>query len=148
MLNKSKLVAVSLLIVVFVAGTVVGGAVSAVWGGGEDRGRHEHRDRRPRRSYTQMLTEELDLTSGQQDSVRAILERREQAMRDIWKQTEPRFDSLRQQIREDILAQLDAAQQEKYRALIAKSDSARAEKVRVIRRGRPDRDRGDHDRKK
>lgn len=147
MLNKSKLVAVSLLLVMFVAGVAVGGAVSAAWGGGEDENRPERRDRRPRRSYTEMLTGELGLTPVQQDSVRAILDRREEAMRDIWKQTEPRFDSLRQQIRQEILAQLDEEQQDMYDALIAKSDSMRGEhERREHERRQPNR--GDHDRKK
>jgi hypothetical protein len=147
MLNRSKLLAVSLLAVMFVAGVAVGGAASAVWGGGHDRDRTERRDRGPRRSYTQMLTDKLGLSPVQQDSVRAILERREQAMRDIWKDTEPRFDSLRHQIRQEILAQLDAEQQDKYDALIAKSDSARTERERRERERREP-NRGNHERKK
>lgn len=148
MLNRSKLLAVALLAVMFVAGVAVGGAVSAVWGGGHDRDRADRRDRGPHRSYTQMLTVELDLSPVQQDSVRAILERREQAMRDIWKDTEPRFDSLRQQIRQEILAQLEAKQQDRYHALIAKSDSVRAARERREDERRELKNRGNHDRKK
>lgn len=147
MLNKSKLVAVSLLMAMFVAGVVVGGAVSSVWGGNDRGDREERRERRPRRSYTEMLTQELHLSPIQQDSIRSILERREQSMRDIWKATEPRFDSLRQRIRDDILAQLDEDQQTKFRALIAKSDSARAAHERRERERR-EQHRGKNDRKK
>lgn len=147
MLNKSKLVAVSLLVAMFVGGVVVGSAVSAAWGGDDRDHRRERDQRRPRRSYTQMLTDELALSPIQQDSIRAILDRREQAMRDIWRETEPRFDALRQQIRHEILSQLDADQQSMYRVLIAASDSARAERERRERERR-DQNRGDHDRKK
>lgn len=146
MLNKSKLVAVSLLMAVFVAGAAVGGAASAALGG-ERHDDDERRDRRPRRSYTARLTDELGLTAVQVDSLRAILQRREQAVRDIWRDTEPRFDALRHQIRNEIMAQLDNDQQEKFRALIAKSDSVRQERERREDERR-DKNRGDHDRKK
>lgn len=146
MLNKSKLLAFAVLIAVFAAGVVVGGGASAAWGGADRRDDGERRERRPRRSYTQMLTDELALNEVQIDSVRAILGRREQAMGEIWRETEPRFDALRQQIRAEILAQLDEGQQEQYRVLISRSDSSRAERARREAERR-EQNRGSNDRK-
>lgn len=121
MFNKSKSLAIALLVATFAVGAVVGTAVSAAWAGDEG-----HRNRGKRHSYAERLQGELALTPVQRESVDAILQRRQDAMRLIWETVEPRFDSLRTQIRGEIVAQLDAEQQAKYGELIAKSDSAHA----------------------
>ncbi len=130
MLNRSKLAAASLVLVTFVAGGVVGSAISDAWGNDEpprsERGRGREGDREPRPSYSERLGDALALTAAQRESVSVILKRRQEGLGQIWSETRPRFDSLRFEIREDISGQLDSAQQATYEEMIAKSDSARA----------------------
>jgi Spy/CpxP family protein refolding chaperone len=121
--DRSKLFAATLLVASFLAGAAVGTAVSAARGEGDERG---ERQTRMRVSYTDRLDRELDLSPDQRTSVSAILDKRQTAMRAIWREVEPRFDSLRTQIRKEIMAVLDETQQEKFEQLIARSDSARA----------------------
>ncbi|MCH7874059.1 MAG: periplasmic heavy metal sensor [Gemmatimonadetes bacterium] len=139
MLNRSKLYAVGLLLGVFTAGLVVGGAVSAAWG---DRGAAEStardRDRHP--SYTDRLQQELDLTQDQRDSVERILAGYQSAMRELWTELRPRMDTIRTEVRSHIMSLLDDAQRGAYRARNARVDSIRAARDRNGRRG------GSHDR--
>jgi hypothetical protein len=46
-------------------------------------------------------------------------------MREIWREMEPRYDSLRQQLRAEISAVLNDEQREELRQLEARADSAR-----------------------
>ncbi len=133
MLNESKLIAVALLAATFIVGAVLGGVASAAWAGGD-------RDDRPRRmSYAERLDRELSLTPVQRESVEAILDRRRDAMHKLWREVEPRFDSLRQQIRGEILSVLDESQQTQLRELIRRSDSLDAIKDRRDREKKGDR---------
>ncbi len=130
MLNRSKIAAASLVLVTFVAGGVVGSVISDAWGNDErpsserSRGRDGDRERRP--SYSERLGDALDLTTAQRESVSVILKRRQEGLGQIWTETQPRFDSLRLEIREDISKQLDSVQQATYQEMISRSDSARA----------------------
>lgn len=127
MFDQSKLFAGTLLVVTFVAGAAVGIALSGAWDDGDDDRRHRGRERL---SYTERLDQALDLTSAQRESISALMDRRQATMRGIWHEIEPRFDSLRAQIRSEILALLDETQQQKFAKLIARSDSARAARER------------------
>lgn len=127
MMNRTKLWAVGLIVATFAAGALVGSAITAAWG---DMDHKRNEGRRERVSYTDRLTRELGLTQAQQESVHVILERRNQAMRDIWTQARPRFDTLRAQIREEITAQLDDEQRAEFEALLQRGDSARAARSR------------------
>jgi hypothetical protein len=125
MLNRSKLYAFALLVVVFAAGAVAGGAVSAAWG---DRARGRDRtttERRDDRSYVGRLQRDLALTPAQRDSAERIVASYQGAMHEIWSEMRPRMDTIRTEIRTQIMAVLDSTQQETYRAMIARSDSAR-----------------------
>ncbi len=130
MLNRSKLAAASLVLVTFVAGGVVGSVISEAWGNDDPpgsertRGRDGDRERRP--SYSERLGDALGLTVAQRESVSVILRRRQEGLGQIWTETQPRFDSLRLEIREDISGQLDSLQQATFKEMIAKSDSTRA----------------------
>jgi Spy/CpxP family protein refolding chaperone len=127
MFNRSKAMAGALILATFVAGAAVGVVGSSVTEDG-DRGRRD-RDR-PRMSYAERLQNELGLTDAQRESVSAILDRRQDAMRQIWEETRPRFDSLRVQVRNEITALLDESQREKYQALIARADRPRGDSGR------------------
>ncbi|HEX9728409.1 MAG TPA: hypothetical protein VGA37_07900 [Gemmatimonadales bacterium] len=135
MLNRSKLYALLLLLGVFVTGTVVGGAVSAAWG---DRAakRTGNADRPPRRSYAERLEQELGLDAGQRDSIVEILRRNQEAMRDLWTETRPRMDTIRSNVRSEILSLLTDEQREAYTTYNARNDSVRAAHEPDAHRGR------------
>jgi len=124
MLKRSKALAASLLGATFLLGIAVGAVAMAAWD--DDDGDRPSRSRE-RVSYSERLAEQLNLTPVQQESVTVILERRQEAMHGMWQQMHPRFDSLRVQIRNEILAVLDEEQQAAYQRLISRSDSARGD---------------------
>jgi hypothetical protein len=129
MLNRSKLYALGLLLAAFAAGIAVGGAASAALG---DRAENERsRDgRRGQRSYTDRLAEDLDLSMEQRDSVEQILRNSQAAMNEIWGDVRVKTDTIRNDVRQQIMMVLDADQQDAYRARNARSDSARAAQSR------------------
>lgn len=121
MFNRSKVLAVALLLATFVLGMAVGGAVWSAWQGN----RMPDRPPRERMSYAERLERDLGLTAEQRDSVDAILQQRQSAMRVIWSETEPRFDSLRGLIEQEIQAVLTEEQREELGRIRARADSAR-----------------------
>ncbi len=130
--SRSKMMATGLLVAAFITGGVVGGAVSSAWGEGWAQGDNAAQERLPRnddsgrrRSYGDWLQQELQLTVPQRDSIGAILERRRAEIRRLWQDVGPRFDTLRQDIRDQILGALDEEQQERYQALLAEHDQRR-----------------------
>ena len=130
MLNRSKMWAATLVLVTFVAGGAVGSVISNAWGTAED-GRSERSGERERRpSYSERLAEALQLSSAQQESVKVILNRRQEGLGQIWRETQPRFDSLRLEIRQDIIDQLDEDQRGTFQEMIQRSDSSRAARER------------------
>ncbi len=122
MFNRSKAWAASLLGATFILGAAVGGVALAAWGDVDDE---PERRPRGRTSFVDRLDRDLQLTPAQRESVVVILERRQAAMRELWREMGPRFDSLRAQINDEITGVLDQHQQEVYRQLIARGDSAR-----------------------
>jgi hypothetical protein len=119
--NRSKVLAVALLVAVFGAGAVSGWAVQA-WADGRPG---KSAPRGSERTVL-LLTGELDLTPAQQDSVRAVFARYKGAMDEVWRDVRPRFDSVRALVRADVMTHLTPAQQTRYRELIAKKDEERA----------------------
>jgi len=123
MFNRSKALAVALLFATFVLGTAIGAASWAALK--DDGGRPTTRRDRERPSYAERLERDLGLTTAQRDSVEVILERRHAAMRTVWSEMEPRYDSLRAQINNEINAVLNEEQREELRRLEARADSVR-----------------------
>lgn len=85
------------------------------------------RSNTPGEGFVSLLTEELALTPSQQDSVRAVLTRRQGAMDDLWEEIRPRVDSVRVIIRSEIAPHLTAEQKPKFAALTARLDAERRE---------------------
>ena len=135
MTNRSKTLAVSLLLATFVLGVAIGAVGTAAWG---DRAERQRRPppSRERPSYAEILQQELTLTPEQRDSVEAILARREQVMQQLWQEIGPKFDSLRAQIRVDIGQVLDSAQSVQYQDMINRSEQRRGERDRGTQHGR------------
>lgn len=104
--------AVVLLCAVFLAGGLVGGVVCRMAppmsGGRDPNGMIKH------------LTEELDLTAVQQDSIKAVLDRWRPRMDSTWAEVRPRIETVRDSIRSDIAKQLTAEQRTAYEAMLAR----------------------------
>jgi len=130
MLNKSKLWAGLLLLAVFAAGGAIGGVVSAAWGRGaaseaETRRDRSDREDRTRGGYAERLEALLNLSPDQRAEVDSVLARQQRAMRELWEEVNPKFDSLRHEVRVEIMEILDEQQRERYRELVAQSDRRR-----------------------
>lgn len=98
-----------LLIAVFLAGALVGGVIARLrppMQGRDANGMLKH------------MTEVLDLTQVQQDSIKAVLDRYRPAMDSAWAEVRPRIETVRARIRSDIAAQLTADQRAKYEEMI------------------------------
>jgi heavy-metal resistance protein len=117
MLNRSKIAALALLALVFVAGGAAG------WGVREGA-RCENRRRGPD-AMVERLSRELSLTPGQRDSVRAIFERHHPEFEALWARVRPRFDSLKTIVRAEVAAQLSADQKARYQRLLEDAEHQR-----------------------
>lgn len=123
MLNRSKALAAALLGATFVLGVAAGAAGVAIWTDQErDRSRREQPERL---SFVERLARDLELTETQRDSIATIVDRRDDAMREVWRDMAPRFDSLRNVINQEILAVLDEEQRAGFEAMLARADSVR-----------------------
>jgi Spy/CpxP family protein refolding chaperone len=114
MLKQSSGVAIALLVAAFVAGGLVGAGVGG-------RGGPETLGAGPpfgRRGVHRLLKRELDLTPAQEDSVRAIFERHRPQMEALWRETRPRFDSLRAGVDSEIGAQLTPPQRARWQDMM------------------------------
>src|SRR6266852_5730147 len=113
MLNRSKLAAVGLLAAVFVAGGLAG------WGGREavaHDGLGPGGGRGPD-AMVAYLSRELDLSTAQRDSVRAIFARHR-----------PETDSIKARMRAEIDAQLTPEQRTRHQQLIDQAEHHRRER--------------------
>jgi hypothetical protein len=122
MLNRSKAYAAALLTVTFLVGAAAGGAAFRTMSRPD---RRPPQERRERPSYSDRLQRELGLTAAQRESVQVILERRDGAMDDVWREMEPRFDTLRIRINQEIMSQLTDEQRQRFEELLSRADSAR-----------------------
>ena len=123
MLNRSKLAAVGLLAAVFLAGGLAG------WGGREAVG-HDGRGPGGRGpdAMVAYLSRELDLSSSQRDSVRAIFARHRPETDSLWARVRPRFDSIKTRMRAEIDAQLTPDQRTRHQQLIDQAEHHRRER--------------------
>lgn len=132
MFSRSKALAVSLLAATLIAGMALGALGWSTWGAG-NRG-PDRRPPRERVSYTDRLEHHLQLSPAQRESVEVILQRQQEAMRTLWSEVGPRFDSLRTEIRAQIMTQLDSTQQARFQELIMR-DANREQNRRNSTRG-------------
>jgi Spy/CpxP family protein refolding chaperone len=119
---RSRRGAAVLLLAAFLVGVLAGAGGTLIAERADDR---PERGGRGRGGYLARLTEELDLSDSQRDSVRAILDRRKPAMDSLRREMEPRFETLQQAIRSDIRSQLTPDQQRKFTDMTRRSDSMR-----------------------
>lgn len=117
--------ALALLIGVFAAGVATGAGTVLVADRGSEGG---HRHERGREGYVAYLAKTLELSPTQRDSVKAVLARHKPAMDSLWRETHPRYETLRQAIRSEIRTYLDPEQREKYAELLQRREARRREK--------------------
>ncbi|NIR44550.1 MAG: hypothetical protein GWN99_09675 [Gemmatimonadetes bacterium] len=130
--GKSKIWAAALLGVALVLGGVSGAALDRALlrdsASAESRDRDRDRDRDRRGRYLDWLAAELDLTEDQRSQVESIIERHREQVSALWRETRPRFEELKQQLRSEIRDLLTEEQLEAYEALLRKSDERRHDK--------------------
>jgi len=110
--NRSQLWAFALLAAALVVG---GGAGWAARGTSVRRCTPKFRDTA---GMVELLTKELNLSTAQQDSVRAVFRRHRAQMEAIWRSVHPRYDSLRAVFESEINAQLTPDQQRRHHELL------------------------------
>ena len=95
-------------------------------------GLHGHgRHNMPRsEEYVELVNHEVGLTPAQRDSVRAVLRRHHDAMKQIFSAVEPRIDSLKETIRAEVRSHLTPEQTRAYDKLTARLDAERKEDER------------------
>ena len=118
MLNRSKIAALALLALVFVAGGAAG------WGVREGA-RCETKSRRGPDAMVERLTRELSLNPAQRDSVRAIFQRHHAEFEALWARVRPQFDSLKTIVRSEVAAQLSTEQRVRYQRLLEQAEHQR-----------------------
>lgn len=111
----------ALLVGALLLGAISGAAVDRMLLSREATAAPESRrggERDRRRDYLVWLSTELQLDSAQHEQVGAIVERHRELTSALWRETKPRFDELRQQLRDDIRQALTEAQRAKYEELL------------------------------
>lgn len=118
-MTRSRLSAAGLLLAVFALGAVAGHYGPSLV---EHRAAGASRLARGLEGILTRLNTELQLSTTQQDSIRAILHRHGPAMDSMWREVRPRFDSLRDVVRSEIRSQLTPDQQRKYTEMNERRD--------------------------
>jgi len=107
------------LVVVFVLGSLTGGAVTGFY---RAMSRPEHN---PPRDKMEKLRRDLNLTDDQVKSVSAILDETKNEYKALRTELKPRFEEPRLKARAKIRALLSADQQQKFDAMVAQVDAQR-----------------------
>lgn len=107
------------LVVVFVLGSVTGGAVTGFYRSMSRPDRNAPRDK------MEKLRRDLNLTDDQVKSVSAILDETKNEYKALRTELKPRFDEPRQKARGKIRALLSTEQQQKFDAMVAQVDAQR-----------------------
>ncbi len=124
-MTKSRFGAMALLVATFVLGGLLGGALTSL---AERRSHDRGRERRPRPSYVERLSQDLDLTPDQREKIQAALDRHQPRMDSLWAQIRQQFPQLENQrvaVRQEVLSLLTPEQQARYTAIIQRQDSIR-----------------------
>ncbi|MDX1566775.1 MAG: hypothetical protein R3223_03175 [Longimicrobiales bacterium] len=138
-MNRQALFTGLVILSIFLAGALSGAAVVQVFSGPEvasgaeaatdgpvERGEGTRPDRRDRPddrrpgpfAFARFLEEELDLTEDQRDQVLAILERREEEARQMFRQSRARFQDHLEETLDEVESALPSEQAEEFRLLM------------------------------
>jgi Spy/CpxP family protein refolding chaperone len=111
-LRRARLLSAALLVVVFVAGTLVGAATDRAIGAPDSHKRGRH-------GMETELLERLRLDERQEREVETILERRRAEAAEIWSEVKPRLNQVLAATRDDLSRVLTPEQLEEYDRLMA-----------------------------
>ncbi len=126
--GRSKAWAMALLLAALLVGAVGGVALDRLLISREATaapGRARSGEGDWRRDYLGWLSTELQLDAAQQEHVGAIVERHRELTSALWRETRPRFDELRQRLRDDIRQELTDEQRVKYEELLQRHSERR-----------------------
>lgn len=128
MKNHYKFWIVFSLIIVFAAGAV-GGILLDKYVIGEKPERERKKRSSVRFPTLDMMAQELNLTSEQQEQIREIFRSNEERFIILKKQIDERFSSLRAQLKEEINSVLNDEQKLKFEAMIERYRSQRRKEM-------------------
>jgi len=107
------------LVVVFILGSITGGALTALY-----RSRSGSDNRNPQ-TRLEKMRKELNLTDDQTKAVNAILDDTKNEYRALRTELRPRFEEPRMKARAKMRALLTPEQQQKFDAIVAQQDAQR-----------------------
>jgi len=111
----------SVLVVVFVLGSITGAALTGLY---RSRSGSDRSDRSPQQRFEKMR-KELNLTDEQTKAVSGILDEARNEYRALRSELRPRFEEPRMKARAKIRALLSPEQQQKFDAIVAQQDAQR-----------------------
>ena len=111
----------SVLVVVFVLGSITGAALTGLY---ISRSGSDRSERNPQQRFEKMR-KELNLTDEQTKAVSAILDEARNEYRALRGELRPRFEEPRMKARAKIRALLSPEQQQKFDAIVAQQDAQR-----------------------
>jgi Spy/CpxP family protein refolding chaperone len=119
--GHTKLKVWLVLVVVFVLGSITGGALTALY---RARSGSDRPERNAHERFEKMRTE-LQLTDEQTKSLSAILDETRNEYRALRSELRPRFEEPRLKARAKMRALLTPEQQQKFDAMVAQQDAQR-----------------------
>ncbi len=123
--GRTKLIMWTVLVAVFLLGSVTGAALSGLIRSRASGGREAH-DRSSSERFAKMRSE-LNLTDQQATQIKTILDDTRSEYKALKTELKPRFDEPRLKARAKIRALLTTEQQQKFDALVAQYDARREE---------------------
>ena len=129
--SRTKLIMWTVLVAVFLLGSVTGAALSGLIrsraSGGRDSREHSANER-----FAKMRTE-LNLTDQQTTQIKTILDDTKNEYKALRTELKPRFDEPRLKARAKIRALLTPEQQQKFDAIVARYDARREDEEKSKR---------------
>lgn len=132
---RTRIATVGILVLVFMAGLMVGFAVDrwqgakAIAAEAEDRTSDPEKENEPRGR----IIDQVDLTEGQKMAVDSIVEHHRQEMTELQASYRPRYRQIVNDTREAIKEMLTPEQRALYDSLLARNDERRRESSRATR---------------
>jgi periplasmic protein CpxP/Spy len=129
--GRTKLIMWTVLVAVFLLGSVTGAALSGLIRS-RAGGARDSRERSSSERFAKMRAE-LNLTDQQTTQIKAILDDTKNEYKSLRTELKPRFDEPRLKARAKIRALLTPEQQQKFDALVARYDSRREDEEKSKR---------------
>ena len=115
--RRTRLVGFGLLVATFVVGALTGAAVDRVLNADEAPARAASREDGERRRGGYVI-DGVEMAADQRAAIDAILERRSERMRAVWRQVEPHLDAVTDSARAEIMQVLTPEQRAEYERML------------------------------